>query len=258
MRAIEFDFGSLHTDVGDSRFHVRGTAEWDMRVAFIATARDAFLRPPDLAARQKGKRDVQLGSRGGSRTSLFPSKKNARAADVAVFVPMESRLEQAYALCLERNPSVIAYRTQAIEVPVPGGRSHLPDFLICDDGGRVFVREIKLDKTTLKMAYIEKTAWVREYLARMGVDYQIIDRADLPSECEQKNLKRIHNSYTTLPTALEIELANSALHARLPCTYSELVDAFGDIAKHLIFTGQLRIDWQRPITPDTEVSKWMT
>ena len=55
-----------------------------------------------------------------SRSSLFPSKKNAAASHVAVYMPVESRLEQAYALCLERHPSVVAYRTQAISIEIPG------------------------------------------------------------------------------------------------------------------------------------------
>lgn len=229
-----------------------------MRQAFIAKVRNAFLNAPDLAARQKGDRDIHMGWRGGSRTSLFPSKKNAGAANVAVYVPVESRLEQAYALCLERNPSVVAYRTQAIPIQVPGGRSHCPDFLIFDDRGKVFLREIKLSKAALKKSFVTKAEWVRDHLARMGADYEIVDRAALPSDSELKNLKRVHYSYVSVPTSFEIDLAQSSLSAMLPCAYGELVEAFGAVAHHLIFTGRLQIDWECPITANTEVSKWTT
>ena len=129
MQAIELDFTSRNSVARiDAAFRIRGTEEWGVREAFLKSVRDAFSRQPDLAVRLHGVRKVQLGKRGQSRSSLFPSKKNAPPEHYAAYVPVESRLEQAYALCLERHPSVVAYRTQAICIDIPrGGGSHVPD-----------------------------------------------------------------------------------------------------------------------------------
>ncbi|MCY0856654.1 hypothetical protein [Cupriavidus sp. D39] len=170
-------------------------------------------------------------------------------------MPVESRLEQAYALCLERQPNVIAYRTQAIEIAVPGKRSHWPDFLILDDQGRLLVRETKQDTAFLDKDYREKTDWVRGFLYRIGIDYAIVGRADLPTDRELQNLKVLHQSYTRLPGKFEIDHATAALPALLPCTYQALIEALGDVGKHLLFTGQLRIDWQKPFNMNSEVWK---
>ncbi len=82
-----------------------------------------------------------------------------------------------------------------------------------------------------------------------------MQRSDLPTESELQNLKLLHHSYSRIPGTLELEFANAALQSLLPCTYRALIEALGDVAKHLLFTGRLRIDWQRPLNLDTEVTK---
>lgn len=246
MQTIEFDFTlASHVSQVDAAFGIRGTEEWNLREDFLKSVRHAFSRQPDLAARLHGGRRVRLGKRGESRSSLFPSKKNAATSHVAVYMPVESRLEQAYALCLERHPRVVAYRTQAISIDIPRGRAHWPDFLILDDQGRVFVREVKHDKSLLREDYRQKVEWVGNFLARVGVDYAIVDRDELPPDLVLRHLKSIHHSYPFIPSEVEIGHALAAIPSLLPCSYQTLVEAIGDVAKHLLFTGVLNIDWEK-------------
>ncbi len=244
MQAIELDFTSRNSVARiDAAFRIRGTEEWGVREAFLKSVRDAFSRQPDLAVRLHGVRKVQLGKRGQSRSSLFPSKKNAPPEHYAAYVPVESRLEQAYALCLERHPSVVAYRTQAICIDIPGGRSHVPDFLIRDDVGRVFVREVKHNRDHLSDAYRQKVDWVAGFLARVGVDYALVDRCDLPPDVVLRHLTAVHHSYRRIPTRMEIDHALKLIPSLLPCSYYALVEALGDVAKHLVFVGVHDVRW---------------
>lgn len=256
MQPIEFDFTlTNHASTADAAFRIRGTEEWILRETFLKSARLAFSRQPDLAAQLHGGRKVRLGKRGDSRSSLFPSKKNAATSHVAVYMPVESRLEQAYALCLERHPGVVAYRTQAISIDTPGGRAHWPDFLILDDQGRVFVREVKRDKSLLGEDYRQKVEWVGNFLARVGIDYALVERDELPPDLVLRHLKSVHQSYARIPSKFEIEHALAALPSLLPCTYQTLVEALGDVAKHLLFVGVLSIDWEKPFDMGAAVWK---
>lgn len=256
MQTIELDFTSTRDASRlDAAFRIRGTLEWQLREEFLKGVRHAFSRTPDLAVRLHGGRIVRLGKRGGSRSSLFPSKKNATTSHVAVYMPVESRLEQAYALCLERHPSVVAYRTQAISIKTPGGRAHWPDFLILDDQGRVFVREVKHSKNFLTDDYRSKVEWVDTFLSRVGVDYALVDRDELPSDLVLQHFKSIHHSYARIPSKFEVEHALAAVPSLLPCPYQTLVEALGDVAKHLIFIGVLKIDWEKPFDMGATVWK---
>lgn len=90
----------------------------------------AFNRGSDIAGVLRGIRKIHQGSV-GKRTSLFPSKKNAG------MIPVESNLELAYAIELERDLSVVSYRTQALKIQLSQCESNYPDFLVKYSDGRV-------------------------------------------------------------------------------------------------------------------------
>jgi len=79
----------------------------------------AFQKSPNLARVLHGDRKIRQGGR-GRRTALFPSMKCGGS------IPLESRLELAYAVVLERSPSVQEYRTQAIRIRLPKGTIRAP------------------------------------------------------------------------------------------------------------------------------------
>ncbi|WP_347017453.1 hypothetical protein [Acinetobacter seifertii] len=64
-------------------------------------------------------------------------------------IPVESNLELAYAIELERDLSVVSYRTQALKVQLSQCESNYPDFLVKYSDGRVEVHEVKADKLNL-------------------------------------------------------------------------------------------------------------
>ena len=102
----------------------------------------AFKRGSDIAGVLHGIRKIHQGSV-GKRTSLFPSKKNAG------MIPIESNLELAYAIELERDLSVVSYRTQALKIQLSRSESNYPDFLVKYSDGRIEVHEVKADKLNL-------------------------------------------------------------------------------------------------------------
>ena len=99
----------------------------------------AFSSEPDIGGRFIGMRKIQQGSV-NKRTSLFSSKKNGG------MISLESNLELAYALELERNINVKHYRTQALKIALNEFQSVYPDFLIKYNNENIEVHEVKPNK----------------------------------------------------------------------------------------------------------------
>jgi hypothetical protein len=165
----------------------------------------AFQKSPNLARVLHGDRKIRQGGR-GRRTALFPSMKCGGS------IPLESRLELAYAVVLERSPSVQEYRTQAIRIRLPKGRFAHPDFLIRTACGQVEVHEVKPSIAHLPQADIDRFRLIRNVLDQAGVRFQLIDVHSLPSpRILEDLLQRYARGHLQAFSQMQIELARSLL-----------------------------------------------
>lgn len=138
---------------------------------------EAFCKKPTTDGIIHGVRKIIVGVV-GKRTTLFPSKKNAG------MIALESRLEFAYALQLERDPEVKAYRTQALKIAISRSQFVYPDFLIKYKNGTTQVHEIKPQKLSLSQSDLDRYTCLEHILKNSNIDFKIIDPCELPTEYE--------------------------------------------------------------------------
>lgn len=221
---------------------------------------DAFLKQPSIGGVISGRRLIALGKRGSGRPSHFPSKKNAFGPHYVVSLPVESRVESMYALELERNPDVWGFRTQAIELTVPGSMSPVfPDFLIIDREGRPHIREVKANKRFLSLKTRLRNERVAAVLQLLGFSYGVVDLSDLPQGAMSANLFWLHKQFSKIPNQVQIE-EFMAIQFTVS-TYGELRARCAELGQdpsvvpYLLFTGKLQTYWGNRITDDSGVWK---
>ncbi|WP_180104100.1 TnsA endonuclease N-terminal domain-containing protein [Acinetobacter sp. YH12134] len=150
-----------------------------------------------------GKRKIEQGSI-GKRTSLFPSFKNQG------MIPLESKLELAYALSLEQNKRVIAYRTQAIEIPNFNKSFLYPDFLIKYKDHTYAVHEVKPSIDHLNSDQLKKLEYLGQIFSYLKIEFNVIDKSVLAND---KLVQRILFFYSRGHTQTwPDELIYKALH----------------------------------------------
>lgn len=138
---------------------------------------EAFNAKPANDGVIHGLRKIILGAV-GKRATLFPSKKNGG------MIALESRLEFAYALQLERNSEVKAYRTQALKIAISKAQFIYPDFLIKYQDETIQVHEIKPNKFSLNHTDLERYTRLEQILKSSNINFKFIDRWELPTEYE--------------------------------------------------------------------------
>ena len=141
----------------------------------------AFATEPNIAATIHGQRKIFQGCY-GRRTALFPSKKCSGA------IPTESRLELAHAICLERNSSVINYRSQALKIKLSHDQYCYPDFLIQTIDGCYEVHEVKPSVASLALDEYVRFDRLASLLSSVGITFKLIDQTELPTEQELQQL----------------------------------------------------------------------
>lgn len=141
----------------------------------------AFKKTPNLAATLHGQRKIFQGCY-GRRTALFPSTKCR--GNVAV----ESRLELAHAINLERNQEVKEFRTQAILIPLSASSYCIPDFLIQTINNTYEIHEIKPSISHLSKEVMNRFDQIAEILSTIDITFKLIDQHGLPSLIEQQQL----------------------------------------------------------------------
>ncbi|WP_375591693.1 hypothetical protein [Chitiniphilus eburneus] len=237
-------------------------ADWSLRTTFLQQVDEALAAEPSLDNVLQGLRHIHLGRRGG-RPSYFPSKKNAPSGKTSVYMAAESRLEAAAALMFEQDPSVVAYRMQAVKVPLPGNRTAYPDFVTVDKQGRLLVTEVKVDSRHQSADAVADQAHVGNVLGRWGIDYQVLDTRDFPAKFVHDNLLWLHSQYGTPPNDVDCAalLAEMRVEQAVRHTYGGLRDLCCALSlpvgavPHLLFVGTLQVDWKRPIDDATEIWK---
>lgn len=141
----------------------------------------AFATEPNIAATIHGQRQIFQGCY-GRKTALFPSKKCGGA------IPTESRLELAHAVCLEQNPTVINYRSQALKIKLSHDQYCYPDFLIQTSDGSYEVHEVKPSISSLALDEYVRFDRLATLLSVVGITFKLIDQTELPTEKQLQQL----------------------------------------------------------------------
>ena len=165
----------------------------------------AFQTTPNIAATLHGQRKIYQGCY-GRRTSLFPSTKCGGA------IPLESRLELAHAICLERDPTIQCFRTQAIKIPLSLNNFCIPDFLVQTIDLKYEVHEIKPSISSLSPQELDRFEKTANLLISLNIAFKLIDQHSLPPLKQQQQLlywyQRGHQHSWS---QIEIDLATKAL-----------------------------------------------
>lgn len=146
----------------------------------------AFQKRPDVANVLHGQRRIRQGGR-GRRTAQFSSTKSGGA------VPVESKLELAHAVALERSSRVIRFRTQAICIALTERHVAYPDFLVEVADGKFEIHEIKPSILHLSAEDTQRFERIERVLRSCGVGFRLIDAASLANG---QDLEEMLLSYT--------------------------------------------------------------
>lgn len=175
----------------------------------------AFRHSPSVANTLHGVRRIHQGARGRS-TSLFPSRKSGGA------IPLESKLELAYAVVLERSPAVLRYRTQAVHIPLPAGQSAFPDFLVELVDGGFELHEVKPSIAQLSQDYLARCHLTSRVLQPAQVAFRLVDATQLPS---QKHLdwllQRYVRGHLQMWTRAQVQLGTEVLAESQPASLAQ-------------------------------------
>lgn len=228
--------------------------QFNLRADLLQQVQDAFAKPPDLSGVVHGHRRIAQGAR-GRRTALFPSRKNG------ITVALESQLELAYCLLLERDAKVISYRCQAINIQHGQGKKYTPDFLISMVNQQWLVCEIKPNQQYLDKENILCFLEIENLLNMCDFDFSIVDSNALPTEKCLENLYYFYSrSSIRAWSSQELALARQLLAAlsnpmSLGGVYAALTEAALSpfLADYLLFHGVLAVDLSRPVSLDMPV-----
>lgn len=134
---------------------------------------EAFQKQIHVSSKFIGERKIK--SRVGSRVSFFPSKKNCG------LISLESNLELAHAISLEREEDILQYRTQAVKIYLNEQQYIIPDFIIRTMYG-FEVHEIKPNLETLSEIKVSRFKLVEKILKNYNINFRTFDRTTLLSK----------------------------------------------------------------------------
>lgn len=141
---------------------------------------DAFQKQTHVSSKFIGERRIK--SRRGSRVSLFPSIKNQG------LICLESNLELAHAISLERDEDILQYRTQAVQIFINSQHFIIPDFIIKTANG-FEIHEVKPNLKTISERHISRFNLVEEILSNYNIKFRIYDQNNLLSKQDSLFLK---------------------------------------------------------------------
>lgn len=166
---------------------------------------NAFKAEPNLASTIHGQRKIYQGCY-GRRTALFPSAKSGGS------IPTESHLELAHAICLEKNPQVKCFRSQALKIALGEKEFCYPDFLVKTINNQYEVHEIKPNISSLSVNNLDKFLRLANLLHPLDITFRLIDQKSLPSNKDLQQLQHWYQrGHTCSWTKYEIGLATDVL-----------------------------------------------
>ncbi|WP_265583794.1 hypothetical protein [Chitinimonas koreensis] len=135
---------------------------------------------------------------------------------------MESKLELAYAVVLERSPAVLRYRTQAVHIALPAGQSAFPDVLVELVTGGFELHEVKPSITHLSRAYLDRCELISSVLHPAQVPFRLVDATQLPSRKHLEwLLQRYVRGHLQMWTPAQVQLGAEALTAFQPTSLAQ-------------------------------------
>lgn len=189
--------------------------------SILAQIRSAFGQLPDQAGILHGLRRVKRGAR-GRRTSMFTSAKSGGS-----FV-LESGPELAHALNLERDPCVLAFRTQALRIEVPGHGVAYPDFLV-QYANHFEVHEVKASEASIGKGQVQRYRALEAELVSKGIHFKIVSADVLPQGRAFEQLCIGYTRAHSLPIDdLLIQRAHQILRLRKPDALSQAYELIAE------------------------------
>lgn len=143
----------------------------------------AFQKDKHRSSKFIGERKIK--SKVGSRVSFFPSKKNQGT------ISLESNLELAHAIELERDQDVVKYQTQAIKIFIDESHFIIPDFIV-KKLDSYEVHEIKPNIKALSLHNINRFKAAENILNLHNIGFKLFDEKDL---IDPNNLIILKSSY---------------------------------------------------------------
>jgi hypothetical protein len=209
----------------------------------------AFESAPSLGGALQGIRRITHGGK-GRRTSLFPSRKNGAA------LALESRLELAHAVQLERDSTIQQYRAQAIQIALPNGFDAIPDFIVQTTDGNFEVHEVKPSIKHLSIAELTRFQMIEEILDSIRIRFRLIDHNTLPSETAVCHLLQIYarghiDNFTPLQVQMARRLLIKTIPKHLQDAHATLINAGlpSLLAEHLIFHKAIELPTHTGLIP---------
>lgn len=194
---------------------------------------DAFQKKTHVSSKFIGERRIK--SRIVGRVSLFPSVKNKG------LICLESNLELAHAISLERNEDVLQYRTQALQIFITEKQYTIPDFIIRTLNGYE-VHEIKPNLKTISERNFSRFKIVGEILKSHCIKFETFDRNNLLSKQDYLflNISYQRANYKTLNQSdldkAEIIINNAKFKSREDLYILMQLNSLNSmIADHFIF-----------------------
>lgn len=134
---------------------------------------NAFRKQTHVSSKFIGERRIK--SRIGSRVSLFPSTKNEG------LICLESNLELAHAISLERDEDILQYRTQAVQIFISDQHFIIPDFIVKTLNG-FEVHEIKPNLKIISEKQFSRFKAAEKILNKHHIKFRTFDRTTLLSK----------------------------------------------------------------------------
>lgn len=203
-------------------------------------------------------------------TGSFSSKKNGRA------LGFESLLERDYMILLEFDPDVESFEEQPVRIPVVSKgrtlRCYVPDILVHyrarrgSRSRRPVLAEVKKrsDLEKHKEKYAPKFSAARKFAAEQGWEFRIIPDNEIRIP-RLPNLKFLREYHLIEPEPSVVHRVLAAVQAMGDSsTLQNLLHQMNDseterlhtipVIWHLVATGVLQVDLDRPITNETVIT----
>lgn len=167
-------------------------------------------------------------------------------ASLGIHVEHESMNEFTGIMLIDHLHTVTAVAAQPMLITFANGRNHVPDFLVTLSDGRRLLIDVHESRSTTEAA-AELFALTREMCARLGWDYEVIDRLDDVFRWNLEWMNRYHHPRYAPNADVRRRILSAANRAK---TFGELRLALrtGRPGEHIPALAHLM--WQRAVLFD--------
>ena len=171
-------------------------------------------------------------------------------------VVYESRLELARLLLADFDPEVVGIAAQPFLVR-DGDRRHVPDFLLRRADGSVVIVNVKPADRMGRDEVADALAWAGHVFVERGWDHEVWSGADAQLLANVRFLSGYRRGallepFAGVEGALGTGVVLTIARAEAALKDAGVVEA-RPVVLHLLWSGRLRADLERPLTGDTEL-----